>query len=181
MKEKLWELQNENKNVSIYSCDDIDKFLYGKLLAVNDREFALLMYTPLGMYDGIIVKRIEDVTRIEYDGQYDQKMQKILPQDINPKNFYIDDSQITSSVLNLSLKLSKVVSIELLNSGINNVVGIVDEICDNKCTIKLVDEYGYEDGYSFILVSDITQVMFDGETENLLLKLWKINMNKVAD
>ena len=84
-------------------------------------------------------------------------------------------------MLNLSLKLSKVVSIELLNSGINNVVGIVDEICDNKCTIKLVDEYGYEDGYSFILVSDITQVMFDGETENLLLKLWKINMNKVAD
>ena len=30
MKEKLGELQNENKNVSIYSCDDIDKIFVRK-------------------------------------------------------------------------------------------------------------------------------------------------------
>ena len=177
MKEKLTELRKQNKNVSIYICEDSDKFLYGKPLSVNDNEFALLMYTPYGKYDGIIVKSIENITRIEYDGQYDQKMQKILLRNIDAENYCIDDSLITSSILELSLKLNKIVSIELLNSGYDDVVGFVDEICDNKCTVKLVDEYGYEVGYSYILISDITQVMFDGERENLFLNLWCINKN----
>ena len=37
----------------------------------------------------------------------------------------------------------------------------------------------YESGESNGSVS--LSALFDGETENLLLKLWKINMNKVAD
>lgn len=179
MKEKLFELQKQNKNVLIYSCEDSNKFLYGKLLSVNEIEFALLMYTPCGKYDGIIVKSIEDITRIEYDGQYDRKMQKVLLRNIEAENYCIDDSLITSSILELSLKLNKIASIELLDSGYDDVVGFVDEISDNKCTIKLVDEYGYEDGYSFILISDITQVMFDGERENLFQKLWQINKNSI--
>ncbi len=181
MKEKLLELQKQNKNISIYCCEDIDKFLYGKLLSVNDYEFALLMYTPSGLYDGIIVKRIEEITRIEYDGQYEKKMQKILSQIIDTENYYIDDLQITSSILKLSLKLSKIVSIELLNSGYDNIVGFVDEIHNNKCTIKLIDEYGYEDGYCCSVIDDITQVMFDGEKESLILKLWQINKNSAAN
>lgn len=175
MKEKLLELQRQNKNILIYCCEDSNKFLYGKLLSVNDCEFALIMYTPCGEYDGIIVKSIEDITRIEYDGQYDQKMQKVLSRNLDAEKYIIDNSLITSSILELSLKLNKIVSIELLGSGYDDVVGFVDEISDNKCTVKLIDEYGYEDGYSFILISDITQVMFDGERESLFLKLWQIN------
>lgn len=177
MKEKLLELQKQN--ISVYCCRDTDRFLYGKLLAVNDDEFALLMYTPSGMYDGVIVKRVEDIIRIEYDGQYEQKMQKVLSQNINFKDIIIDDSQIAHSVLGLSLKQNKIVSVELLNSGINDVVGFVDKIHDNKCTLKLVDEYGYKDGYCCILISDITQVMFNGDKESLLLKLWEINQGLV--
>ncbi len=181
MKEKLLELQQKNKNISIYCSEDNNKFLYGKLLSVNDYEFALLMYTPHGIFDGIIVKKIEDITHIEYDGQYEQKMQKILSQNIDIKKYYIDDTQITSSILELSLKFNKIVSIELLNSGYDNVVGFVDEIHDNKCTIKLVDEYGYDDGYSYIIISDITQVVFDSERESLFLKLWQINKNIITN
>lgn len=177
MKEKLLELQKQNKNISIYCCEDSDKFLYGKLLSVNDCEFALLMYTPYGLYDGVIVKKIDEIARIEYDGQYEQKIQKVLSQTIDTENYYIDDSLITSSILKLSLKLSKIVSIELLNSGYDNIVGFVDEIYNNKCTLKLIDEYGYEDGYCYIIIDDITQVMFDGEKESLILKLWQINKN----
>lgn len=177
MKEKLLKLQKQNKNVSIYCCDDNNNFIYGKILSVNDSEFALLMYTPSGNYDGIIVKSIDEIIRIEYDGQYEQKMQKVMLRNIDAESYCIDGFLITNSILELSLKLNKIVSIELLKSGYDDVVGFVDEICDNKCTVKLVDEYGYEDGYSFILISDITQVMLDGERENLLQKLWQINKN----
>ncbi len=180
MKDKLLELKKQNKNISIYCCEDTNNFSYGKLLSVNDCEFALLMYTPYGLYDGIIVKSIDEILRIEYDGQYDQKMQKVLSQNTAAENYCIDDSQITSSVLELSLKQNRIVSIELLNSGYDDVVGFVDEIFDNKCIIKLVDEYGYEDGYSCIKISDITQVVFDSERENLFLKLWQINKNSAA-
>lgn len=177
MKEKLLKLQKQNKNVSIYCCDDNNNFIYGKILSVNDSEFALLMYTPSGNYDGIIVKSIDEIIRIEYDGQYEQKMQKVMLRNIDAESYCIDGFLITNSILELSLKLNKIVSIELLKSGYDDVVGFVDEICDNKCTVKLVDEYGYEDGYSFILISDITQVMLDGERESLLQKLWQINKN----
>ena len=175
MKEKLLELKKKKKNVSVYCSEDSDKFLYGKILEVNAVEFALLMFTPYGAYDGIIVKSIDEITHIEYDGQYDKKMQKILSKDIETESYSINDSFITNSILELSIKQKKIVSIELLNSGYDNVVGFVEELLENKCTIRLVDEYGYEDGFSCFCVDDISQVVFDSEKESTILKLWQIN------
>ena len=53
MREKLAELNRHCENVCIYS-NDCNKFNYGRLLAVNDYDFAMLMYSPSGKYDGII-------------------------------------------------------------------------------------------------------------------------------
>ena len=173
MREKLAELKRLSENVCVYS-DDCNKFNYGRLLAVNDYDFAMLMYSPSGKYDGIIVRQIDDITRIEYGGQYEEKMQKLIDTDIDPESISLDTENIAVSLLKLAFKQEKIVAVELLDSGFENAVGFVEEISDSGCVIALVDEYGYQDGHCFFLINDITQILLDTEEEQQILRLWKM-------
>ena len=68
------------KNVCVYTCDsEISKFLYGRIIFIDNEFFALYMLTPNGENDGILVKKISCITYVEMDGQYDEKMKKLCP------------------------------------------------------------------------------------------------------
>lgn len=116
------------------------------------------------------------VYRIETDGMYEQKMSKLVSSNLNPLgNKKIDTSNIKKSLMEIAIDTQKIVSIELKDSEYYDVVGIVKKIENNICTILSVDEYGFEDGKTFIRTDDITSIRYDSEDENLILKLWKVN------
>ena len=53
------------KNVCVYTCDsEISKFLYGRVIFIDNEFFALYMLTPNGENDGILVKKISCITDI---------------------------------------------------------------------------------------------------------------------
>ncbi len=54
------------------------------------------------------------------------------------------------------------------------LVGFVDTLYENECKIKQVDEYGYEDGYSYLKIDEITGISYSRMTEQRLMKLWEI-------
>ena len=59
--------------VSIYSnFDDTEKFIYGKVLCVNEDEVLIYMLSPNGDYDGILVQQTADIFRVEYGGDYEK-------------------------------------------------------------------------------------------------------------
>lgn len=167
----------QGKNASIYTnMHDTNKFYYGRILAVNENEVLVYMFSKNGIFDGIMLKPISAVFRIEIDGQYETKMQKLISysspvpfdEELNPLN-------LKDSLLQIALKTQKIVSIELLNSGYNDIVGFVKEIQGDFCKIQVVDEYGLEDGQSFIDSADITQIHYASEDEDRILRLYKCN------
>lgn len=133
MKKQLQKFFKTNKLISIYCNDDMVKFIFGKLLSLNDFEFAFMLISPDGIFDGILVKEIKDIVRIEFDGQYEEKMSKLISFDTENYCCNLDNKDIKKAVLSLAMNSEKIVSIELLNSQCTDIMGFVEEIEDNIC------------------------------------------------
>ena len=173
MKTKLQYFLETNKFISIYCNDNMNNFLYGKLLSLNDFEFALMLISPNGDFDGILAKEINNIVRIEFDGQYEEKMSKLISFDTEEYCCNIDNKDIKRAVLSLAMNTEKIVSIEFQNSQSVNIMGFVEKVEENLCKIKQVDDYGYYDGYSYVYISEITQIVYNSNDENRVYRLWE--------
>ena len=176
----LIELYNSNKNASFYTdTQETTKFHFGKVIAINENELALALLSNDGEDDGITIIDPEKVFRVEYDGQYFKKMNKLcILKKINFENYTIDNSNILVSFLHILKEQHEIVSIELVNSGLIDICGFIHTYKNNKCIIKQIDEYGFDDGFSTIFIKDITQITFKSKDEKRIKFLYQSNKTK---
>lgn len=173
----LKKLCKEQKYASIYTdSENSNKFIYGQILAVDMDYIAIGMISPDGISDGIVVQPTGRVIRVEIGGQYDRKMQKLIMFHNSKSDQYaFENGKILESVLRIAQQTKRVVSIEILNSGYDDIAGFVDEIENHFCAVRQIDAYGCEDGVSYVQMSDITQVSYDSVDEKKIMMLWSLN------
>lgn len=177
---------DEGTYVAVYgNLSDTSKFMFGQLLCVNEDRFAMLLISPNGNYDGIVVDDIDDIFRIDSHGHYHEKMAKLSGLCIESLKIpCIDPSCIDLSILSFAKETRSLVSIELRDSGIVDVVGFIENVADEVCQIHVVDEYGYDDGCTFVDMSSISQIALGSEDEQRIMKLYCANnqyTNKCSD
>lgn len=178
MKNQLNNILNNNKFVCVYTdVENTAKFIFGKIIAIDDEYFTISSFSPSGKSDGVIVKMIEDIIKIEFDGKYSEKMSKLISQN-NEDICIIDHNNVVYSILYSSLKKKNVVSIELVKSGIEDIIGVPVEITENICEFLLIDEYGFCDGYAIFDIKDITQISVSSNDEKTLEELLKRGSNQ---
>ena len=79
MTDLILSLAGNGRYVSVYANpDDPSAFIYGRILAADDDNFVMYCISQGGEYDGLALKRTDSVSRIEVDGQYHAKMQKLI-------------------------------------------------------------------------------------------------------
>ncbi len=180
MLKTLKKLCEKKRRVLLYTNqENTSKFDYGQILAVNDKEFAIYSVTPDGKADGIMVKKLTDVIRVGIGGQYEEKIEKLCAMNhIAPFDEKLNADDIVVSALQLAKRNGEIVSLVLLDSDYFDVVGFIDDISDGLCTVREVDEYGFEDGITHIPLENITELSCGSEDENRVLTLWKINYDK---
>ena len=153
-----------------------ENFNVGVVLAVNDNVIALQLVSPDGNDDGIFVVNVDDIFRVERGCQYLEKIKKLCTDfSLSDIRDQIDENKIFESILRVASVTKEIVSLELVNSGMYDVEGFVETVEEGGCTIKQIDEYGYENGYSYVEIDNITQLAYSREEEKRILKLWNIN------
>ena len=164
----------EQKYICIYTnYSDVSKFIYGKLLFVNDYHVVIYSISPFGKYDGIILKDVNDIFRIEIDGQYATMMNYLINDSELPLcNIQIFNDDAVSSLIKFAAKELKIIAIELNKSGYNDIIGFVQNYNEYICEVKQVDSYGCIDGYSIIKIEDISQISYDSIDEQHLFNLY---------
>lgn len=162
-----------DENVCLYSnSEDISGFTFGRFIACDDSFFAFEMVTPNGNPDGVLVKEIDKVYRVEKNSKYCRKMEIIMEAcKCQMPDYSIDDHDVVGSIMEKAQSTKRVVSIELLNSGKEDIVGFVENLTTEQYVIRQYDEYGEEDGISYIKKEDISQISFDSEDEIRLLRI----------
>ena len=179
-KDILTELYQSQQIALIYTNEEeTDKFFVGYVNQMFSNQVIVNNISPYGKYDGICIKMLEDIYRIEIGSQYAKKIER-LSQYYNVKHDTIEivDNNGIASLLNYAKKYNKILSIGLLQSEFVDVVGFAEEINLKQCKIREIDQYGVEDGVCTIQVEDITYISCDGEEEfsrSLLYDIQKRN------
>ena len=177
---KLYELYLTKEAACIYAnYNDTGKFHFGKIVAVNESEVAIQTVTPDGEMDGIVVIGIDCINRVETNSQYVEKMKKLCYEEsFLLSKLQIGNKHIAKNVLLQAFKDNYAVSIELMNSGQNDVVGIVKCIDDTVCSVEQYDEYGFIDGEAYFLLRDITKIAVLSQDEKIIMRLIERNQAK---
>ena len=178
MNDIMKSLCEESAYVSVYGDPmEVAKFKFGKFLCVGDFRTVMLLVSPNGDYDGIVVNNTEDVFRVDSCGHYHEKMGKLINFCIDSVELpCIDKACIDLSILSFAKERKKIVSIELHDSGFADVVGFVDEVDEKVCRIHVIDEYGYDDSCSYVDLNSISQIVLDSEDERRIARLYQANL-----
>lgn len=176
----LYELLSQKTYTSVYfSPNNTKSFAFGRILSIDGTNVEIYLVSPNGDFDGILVKPIDDIFRVQNDGQYSDKMTRLMMDYVHePEKYVLKCNNLFESVLSFASDNELIVSIELLNSGYDDVIGFVQEIKNGGCVIKQIDEYGAEDGISKMRICDITQVCCDSQDERRIERLWRAHKQK---
>lgn len=165
--------------VSIYRGIDLQSFVFGKIIFADDVYYALSSISPYGEKDGLLIAEINEITKIEVGEKYNRKLEKICKiKNTVISGYELSDNALLESALQLSYKNQKVISVNLIGDEHENIVGIVEKIKDNVCTINLFDDYGFRNGMVHFYLHDVTLLSYDSKDENLLEIL--INHNNTS-
>ena len=75
----LKKIREKNEYVCIHSnVNDTSKFIFGKLIGIDDIFFALSMVSLDGKADGIVIKEIDDIQYVEQSTSYVEKMSRLM-------------------------------------------------------------------------------------------------------
>lgn len=85
------------------------------------------------------------------------------------------ENDILNSVASIAKENKKIVSIELENSGVDDVTGFITEIYDDALEIDVINTYGDRDGTTYVKISSITQMACDGEEEKRIFALYDLS------
>lgn len=172
------ELINEQKIVSVYTnIYETTKFLCGYPLRINENHFLLASITPQGYYDGYIVKNTNSIYHMTYDEKYELNLAILARyyQTTHKKIKY--KYNLIYTLLNHAKENNFVISIELFESGYDNVVGMIGQLSQDYCEILRLTEYGELDGVSKIKLCDISQIACDTEDEIKIKILYYLKNN----
>lgn len=162
----LQEIENCFKCQQIVSCyfnkDDNCVHLTGYICGFNENELLIAHITPRGEYDGFVLNNINGLYRIENNGDYENKINllyKIKKQKHPVLNCSKND--LVSSLLSFSCEEKLLVTLELNN---DSITGYVDKY-DNYVKLRVVDEYGKNNGTCIIDIDEIVTFACDTDYE----------------
>lgn len=167
---KLSELKKEKKIASFYTDEsNTSKFAVGFVIDYNDDYFIIEMISPQGLYDGIILKETSSIFRINTDGMYENKIMNLSKYyKTTSSDIVFKENDLIYELLSLAKIKNHIVSLELLNSGFNDIQGYVEIIDNYSCIIKQITDYGELDGVGIVKFSDITEISCNSGDEIVL-------------
>ena len=174
------EAKSNKELVAVYTnTNATDKFSVGFVQDINEQEVLLAGIGTSGQYDGYYARTIDSIYRIQQRGNYLDKilylytLQQQKHQEIPKK-----DNNLFKRLLQYALENHLVVTIELLDSGYNDIIGFVKEINEEMVCIHKIDDYGKKDGISYTYLSALSALFCDSEDEANLKLLFKGNIGR---
>ncbi len=164
-------LQTKDIFVDIYT-DHFDESLYGFIFDFNNHFLLLEHYNEDGFYNGIIIFRRQDITRLKWDNNNINSTFKLITR-LKPTelaDIKIDAIESILKTVNLTFK-----HVNLHIQEINPDWSIIGQIQNMDNDTVVIKEFGtmtsLDRGMLMISVADITRIDAGGIYENNLLKI----------
>ncbi len=166
-----------HKKISSFYCnkENTNLHLTGYIARYNDSEILISHINSHGNYDGFILKHIEDIYRIDYDGEYENRIErlyKLKNQSHNIINTFNSDEEILYSLLDYAKENDYIASLEFQD---NFISGLINGYDNSMVYLSIINEYGTADGTTIIDIDEVISVAIDTDDEQDLRILYKAN------
>jgi len=169
-------LQAKEIYVDIYT-DNFGDSYYGFIRNFNENFLLLEHYNDDGIYNGIIIFRREDITRIKWENNNTKSALKTITRQILTEN--VEDINIESidTIIKSVDKEFKHITIQI--QEINTDWCIIGQVVEMDNETVLIKEYGtmssLDRGMLMIAIANITRIDAGGIYERNLLKIHEEN------
>ena len=163
------------KTTASFYCDKTDNqvHLTGIVTCFNDQELLISHITRRGEYDGFIWVRLDDLYRIDRNGSYEKKIERLYK---SKRQIHTDTDFESNDILRQLLCFANenkyIVSLELEE---DMIVGFVDRCDENGVEISQVNDYGEKDGITVVSFDELINVKCDSDYEQDLKLLFELN------
>ena len=176
MIDELKKVRNSKTLCEIYANEyDTDKFIVGYVAGLDD-EFCLIPnFDYYGRYDGVICLATDDIYRIQTNTRYLKAIEKLIANTNCPIGQNFPTKDVLNSAIDCLKETKRVCQIELLDSDVVNVSGVIEAFDRQNGIIKLdcVDDYGTPDGECTIDVQAINLISYDSSDTKRIELLMK--------
>ena len=160
MYSKLMKFKEEYELTAFYTNEqEGDKFLVGYIQELIDDKILILNVGIHGEFDGYTVMYIDNIFRMEISSRYLNKIKKL--QSFNQQDMVkIDTSKnLIEDLLNTAKEKEYIVAV-VYGDDLEEVSGLVISVGDS-ITILQINEYGEEDGETYIHLDIIDRIVMD--------------------
>lgn len=183
IKNTLTESINKGYILSIFSNrNQRGRCSVGLIEQVTSQHVVMKHISVNGQYDGYILRRLEDIIRIDINGQYEKRLQTLY---LLQKQQHLDlfdkkvkrNGNLVKEFLTYSMGKRLVVSVCIDETEEQeDIVGWVKDMNDTEVTISKISFEGYDDGETIFDICEIIKLNCDS-LEERVLGLLNSNMN----
>lgn len=165
-------LQDARRNgsiVSIYTDEnDWGRYSVGYVDSVTDVHVRLRAVSGLGEPAGFEIRALSEIAKFEYGGKYERKIEKLVAgqgavfNDVNPKEASTGNLIVDSLMQSIE---ESIIVVVWGGDHTDSLVGYVEAIDADVVTVRLIDQFGEDDGCSVIRIDEITAVNFNTRAE----------------
>lgn len=176
MKQTLQNYLSNRKLIATYSLPEKpDSFEVGFIDEIDDDTIMLEGYADDGSFDGYIILWIKDIYQIEWDSKYVKMISKLLSSD-NQNNKLNDlSNHCIADLIRYAQNSNRIITIGLLSRDGKQLMGYIQRITSKTITLRIVNQYGEQDGITIIYLNDCKYLSCGGHEESIVEKLSKLS------
>lgn len=163
------------KLVSLYENWDEPHLCVTGIVDCFTKEQVLIKHlTRCGEYDGYAVRKTDNIFRVDFDGIYEQKLERLyhlqkkhhISKIIKSVN---DDTNLFVLTMTVALKYGWVVNLSIDDSDRQeSIIGWVKKVEDDSVLISQITSEGSDDGQTAIFIKDIDRMYCDTDDERAM-------------
>lgn len=152
----------DQKIASFYfNKEDNCVHLTGFIHSYNDNDLLIAHITPRGEYDGFVLNKIENLYRVDYEGDYEKKIQRLYQLKNQTHPIISCEEEMKVALLQFAQEKGYLVTLELENDA---VTGFVAEY-GAYVSLRLMDENGENNGTCIIDINEVVTFVCDSDYE----------------
>lgn len=172
--------QKERKIISVFSDEaEPENCSCGYIVKLSNSQFLMQSISPEGSSDGYIVRKTDDIFRVDFEGVYEKKIGLLYKLRNQTHSNSLDHSNITVNsnlfyeVLMDAKERKLVVSISL-DADQDSITGFVKNIDYHSLTASILKltEQGEKDGTTLFSIEDVEKLDYDTSDEKTLQLLF---------
>ena len=173
MKTQIEKILNSGKFCGVFTTD-ANKYSVGYLTDADGDFIRMERIDPYGNPDGVGCQRIASITKIETETKYEKDIELLFLHKGHSKKPVNRREDVLGSVLAEIQRGGNICSVELFDSGCDDITGFLKENTDGHLFFETVNEFGEPDGTATIERDAVSCVCYGSTDEEKLQTLFRL-------